>query len=172
MSIVSSYTQADTHLQADSRRYVTHYFTDHKGGVSKRGSMKVAGSDTETEYAVLRTSLEQSILNQLAEQEIQAALSRIESGLPVNVPDHQAQADFDRRVLGRMMLLDSYPFYQGYTLYQRVRGEGNTTAQRATYLGITNDQWLEIETRFSTIEAWDIELEKVQQWVELPESFN
>lgn len=107
MSIISSETIADAHTQADGRRRVTHFFTDHLGVVIKRGPHKVAGSDTETEYSALRARYESDILNYLAEHEIQEFLAKIarnenpfrdELNNPIN-PDHQTRADAIRKCL-------------------------------------------------------------------------
>lgn len=176
MSIVSSETIADSHTQSDGTRYVTHYFTDHLGGVTKRGPHSVAGSDTETEYAVLRAGMEQSILNHLANQEIQAAIARAEQGLSVDaIPDHQTQAEFDRRVLGRMMLIgDAHTFHNAYSFLQAVELRGGANAnQRASYLSVSTADYNLIDTRFGNVNgvAWFLADEKNQIWSELPEAF-
>jgi len=176
MSIASSNTQADSHLQADGRRYVTHYFVDHLGNVSKRGPQKVTGSGTETEYAIVRSNLEPSILASLAEQEIQAALSRMESGLTIDVvPDHQAQPEFDRKVLGRLMLLDNiYSFYNAYPFFQTVENRGgNNNGQRSTYLGIDVVDYNLIDARFTNADSasFFVNTDNDSVWNKLPESF-
>lgn len=176
MSIESSYTQADAHTQEDGRRYVTHYFTDHLGKVSKRGPIKIPGSDTETEYAAYRTAQEQTILAQLAEQEIQAAVSRAERGLTIDtVPNHQTQAEFDRRVLGRLMLIDNiYTFQNAAPFFLAVKNRGgNNNGQRANYLGITVADYNLIDARFTNAESasFFVSTDKNSIWDELPDVF-
>lgn len=127
MSIISSETIADNHTQVDGRRRVTHYFTDHTGGITKRGPHKVAGTDTEVEYAALRATIEPAILNQLAENEIQDFLTRIsindnpfrdELNNPVN-PDHQPRMDAIRKCLrhiGKLRGSDLLEYKAGFSI--------------------------------------------------------
>jgi hypothetical protein len=116
------------------------------------------------------------MLDTLAEQEINAAMSRLGSGLTVDtVPDHQTQADFDRRVLGRMMLIDNiYDFYQGFAFFQIVETRGgNNAGQRATYLGIDVADYNLIDARFVNADSasFFVDTDKTSIWDELPEVF-
>lgn len=178
MSIVSSETIADAHTQIDGRRYITHYFTNHLGGVSKRGPKKIAGTDTETEYAAERTALEPQILEQLANKEIQQALSNIEfdQNYDNTNPQHQTQAEFDRRVLAQLMtIIDVHHFRNGLNFFQQIESRGGANAnQRATYLGVSTVNYNLIADRYGDIQGamFFIDNEKGQVWQEVPEEFN
>jgi len=95
---------------------------------------------------------------------------------PDKVPEHQTQADFDRRVLGRIMLIDdAHAIYAAYPMFQAVEGRGGANAnQRASYLGISSSEYGLIAVRFNNVPgvAWFLEDEKNQIWNELPEVFN
>lgn len=172
MTILSHATKASPHVQSNGARYVQHSFTDHLGDTVLLPQRLVNGIWGETEYATERVALVSDVEELQADQEVTNAVSLAEAKISSDkLSDYQVQPDFDRRVLGQAMLLGAYDFYEHKPIYDRVVTLGNTAAQRAAYLGITAEQWGEIDTRFSTIEAWDIDLEEAQIWPELPEVF-
>lgn len=177
MTIVSSETKADKKKQKDNTRYVTHRFTDHTGKVTKHGPKRVDGDWTETEYAIDRNSSTAFVEDILASQEIQAALSRADRGLnPDKVPsDQQTQPEFDRRVLGRMMLIDSaHIFHNAYVMFLTVNARGGNNAnQISTYLGISTANYNRIAERFDSVNlsADFLADERLQIWDELPDEF-
>lgn len=116
------------------------------------------------------------VLEEMQQREISYGVSLVESeSSPDIVVEHQLQADYDRRVLGRMMMevnihyfLAAYPFFQAVEL----RGGANAI-QRAAYLGIASTEYGEIDDRFSNASgvAWFVADEKNMIWQELPTVF-
>jgi len=178
MTIINSYTIADGHTQAiTGSRYVVHHFVDDITGDFALPPMLVPGTDTETEHALFRALYISRYDYKRAIQEVNEALLFAESGNnPDRVPQYQTQAEFDRRVLGRAMLLrDVHTLYAIYPMFVAVRTRGGANAaQRAAYLGITSTQWNLIDTRFNDLNgsAVFISDEKNQRWLELPTEFN
>lgn len=172
MTIVSQQILRDA-PQVDGRRYLAYEFTDHLGTATTLGPMLVpAAFDADADLLAKIPSVEQ----QLADVEVNTAVNLTYQGInPDKVAEHQAQSDFDRRVLGRMMLIgDAHAFYAAYPFFQAVEGRGgaNTNA-RAAYLGLTRNEYLPVETRFNNVSgvAWFLADEKNQIWSELPEAF-
>lgn len=165
MSIVSSYTARGHHI------FVDHNAIEHKTGF--RRSAVINDDITNTaERAAMTTTIEE----QLAEQEVNDAVAQAELGNnPDKVAEHQPQADFDRRVLGRMMLFtDVHTFYAAYPMFQAVESRGGANKnQRASYLGISTSQYDLIANRFNNVSgvAWFLNDEKNQVWSELPSEF-
>ncbi len=176
MTIISHLTRADVHLQVDGFRYVSHYFTDHLGKIEKIGPRKVASDLGEMEYAVMRNALSPQIEAASIISEVEAAISRAYDEInPDIVPAYQTQAEFDRRVLGRMMLItNANVFYAAYPMFQSMQSRGGANAnQRAVYLGITLSDYKLIETRFNNVNgvAFFLTDQKNQIFDELPEIF-
>ncbi len=175
MSIASSNTISDG-IQAGGTQRITHYFTDHLGGVTRKGPKAAPGSWTETEYAADRAALEQSVLDLLARREIREAISQAENGNnPDKVPNHQTQAEFDRRLLGELMtVLDAHTFYAALPFFQAVESRGGANAnQRASYLGIDRPTYDLIANRFGDVQgvAFFLDNAKGQVWEELPDGY-
>ena len=178
MSIVSHETTEDA-VQKNGWRRVIYQFTDHLGGIEERTKIVPAGFDDDAD----RLATVPIIEDYLAEQEIITALNQAE-GLYLNPdkvpPDHQPgateeeqQANFDRRVLTRVMLLiDAHAVYAAYPMFQAMELRGGANAnQRATYLGIDIAIYNQIDDRFSNVNGvgWFLADEKNQVWSELPE---
>lgn len=176
MSVISSITIADNHVQTDGRRYVRHVFTDHLNNELSPSELLVDGAWTETEYAIDRVARIPKVENSLAELEIKAALRKAAQDInPDAVPDHQAQNVFDRRVLYRAMLVkDAHMFYSMHQMFQAIESRGGANGgQRAAYLEITADEYTLIATRFGNVSgvSWFLTDEKNQIWSDLPENY-
>lgn len=72
---------------------------------------------------------------------------------PEKTAEYQAQNDFDRRLLGVLMLepdiyiiLYSFPFFDAV----QTRG-GNNASQRATYLGVDGAEYTQVNNRFQGV---------------------
>lgn len=173
MTIISQQIIGDR-AQKDGRRYLRYEFTDHLGGKYIRGPKLVPPSFDADADLLTQVPVQE---DDLANIEIQQAINNTTVGLnPDKVPDHQTQPDFDRRVLGRMMLIiNSHVFYAAYPMFQAVELRGGANAnQRAVYLGITTVDYNLIASRFNNVSgvAWFLNDEKNQIWDKLPEDFN
>jgi len=152
---------------------IRHRHTDHLGTEHRTSYRKVPlGFDTATDQATSAAAQEDS----LYERELQGAISQAERGLnPDRVPDHQAQIEFDRRLLGRLMLiLDAHTFYAALPFFQAVEGRGGANAnQRAAYLGTDRPTYDLIADRFGDVQgiAFFLDNAKGQVWDELPAGF-
>lgn len=106
MTIVSHYTQADTHTQK-LRRYVRHFFVDHLGATHTHGFSLLAATLTDVDYDAIRAALVAGVETGLAEAEYHNLISMIESGedvLPAILsPAHATSADLAKRVIRYMM---------------------------------------------------------------------
>ncbi len=88
---------------------------------------------------------------------------------------YQDQADYDRRALGRAMLLDRIVEFRKFLplfLAMEIRG-GSTPAERAAYLGIALPVYRQIATRFRDVEGILPALNDIRAdaWDELPGGF-
>lgn len=90
-------------------------------------------------------------------------------------PIWNTQQEFDRRVIGRMMLVqDVHAFHTAITFFQGIESRGGANAgQRATYLGIIRADYDLIAARFGDSQgaAFFITDSKNQVWDELPPVF-
>lgn len=176
MAIVNSYTKEGDPISA-TEKLVTHYFEDQFGKIYQRGPLQVPITETETEYAIARASIQVEIENALAKAEADNAVAQAENGVnPDKVPAYQPQSDYDRRVLGRAMtIVDAHHFFVIYSMFQAVESRGGANAnQRASYLGISTTEYNQIASRFSNVSgvSWFLTDEKNQIWNELPDIFN
>lgn len=169
MAIISQQIVEDS-PQSNNRRRVQYAFTDHLGVVYTYGEIIV--SDTfDADVDILSRVV--GVEKDLADKEIYDAVSGVYIGIsPEKVPEHQSQAVYDRRVLGRMMLVeDAHAFYAAYPMFQAVelRGGANTN-QRATYLGIPSATYALIANRFNNVSgiSWFLSDEKNTIWDALP----
>ena len=148
-----------------------HEYTDHLGKIWSVGRILPTDANVDAD----RLSLVLEVEDGLALAEIMEAVSRAENYLnPDKVPaDHQLQANFDRRVLGRVMMLeDAHAVLAAYPMFQAMELRGGANAnQRASYLSITLATYNQIDERFSNVNgiAWFLNDEKNQIWTELPE---
>ena len=174
MTIVSSDITKDASM-SDGRRRIEYVFVDHLGKEIFRGPMRVeAGLDDVAHRLSLYTRIEDNQAN----QEITDAIQQAYMGFnPDKVPsDYQTQADFDRRVLGRMMMVeDAHAVRAAYQMFQAMELRGGANAnQRASYLGVDVADYNLIDDRFSNVNgvSWFLDDEKNQIWTELPEGFD
>ena len=169
MPIVS---QEVIELKSNSRR-VRYQFTDHLGRIFNRIEKDIdAGLDVDADILSFVSQME----DELVGMEIQEALSRAENGQnPDTAPEHQTQIEFDRRLLGQLMLKTSsdvlataYPFFTA----QEARNGNNNNARAAT-LGVTTTQYGQLDARFGDMAGavGTINNVNAQTWVELPGVF-
>ena len=173
MSIVS-HRIISVSVQADERKRVQYGFTDHLAieHFWNRGTV-----DGALDLDADRVATIPQVETYLANQEVSDAVTLAENWQsPEKVAEHQSQADFDRRVLSRiMMMLDAHAVNAAYPMFQAMELRGGANAnQRATYLGVTNDIYGQIDGRFSNVNgvAWFLDDEKNQRWEIMPEGLD
>lgn len=163
----------EDHEISKGRRYLRYEFTDHLG-IEHPYGQKLVPSDFDADADLLAQVPVQDAI--LALQEITNAITQAESGInPDKVSVHQDQSDFDRRVLGSIMInenahtvLAAYPMFQA----MEIRGGANAN-QRAVYLEITRPTYDLIDNRFSDVNpvAFFLNDEKEQIWSKLPDGY-
>ena len=169
MAITSSETVLNE-LQPNGTRKVLFSYTFDTGWVTTYGPLFVAGA---TDVDALRLSLIPQIEHDAAIREIDTQFTIAENFQnPDKTAEYQQQADFDRRLLARMMQTpDVHVFYAGYPFFQAVESRGGANAnQRATYLGVTSGEYGLVEDRYNNVNgvAWFLTDEKNQVWEEIP----
>ena len=106
------------------------------------------------------------------EKLVQLADNELNSGVAA---EYQTQADYDRRALGRAMLLtDVDEFYAVLPLFLAMESRGGANANaRAAYLGIDRPTYDLIADRFGDVQgiASFLNNAKAQIWDELPGEF-
>jgi hypothetical protein len=113
---------------------------------------------------------------QLAQEEIGEALEKAERGEnPDKVPpDHQTQADFDRRLIAALMqntsietTIAALPFW---TAHQASARSGNNNVQRAATLGVPTAEYAEADSRFGVAQgiAGGVNTWKSETWAQPP----
>lgn len=172
MPIASSNILSDI-AQLGDRRNITMLFVDHLGNEYQR-VLSFMSADFDADAALF--SMANDLEVTLAEVEAQEAVALAGAGNnPAKIPDHQTQGEFDRRVLGQIMLIDdAHTVLAAYPMFQAMELRGGANAnQRAVYLGIDNATYDLIDTRFSNVNGvvWFLADEKSQIWDELPEVF-
>jgi hypothetical protein len=155
-----------------NRDYVVYQFTDNETETHNIEKYVPVGFDTDADMLSMYAELD--IL--LADKEINDALYQAEIlNNPDKVAIHQSQADFDRRVLGRLMqeenahiVLAALPFFQAMEL----RGGANA-GQRAAYLGVTTEDYNLVDNRFGDVQGVSFFLndEKDQVWTDIHEGW-
>lgn len=89
---------------------------------------------------------------------------------------NDTQAEYDRRSLGRAMLIDDVDdFYAYLPLFKAMESRGGANAgQRASYLGVLSTDYNLMANRFGDVEgvAFFLDDRKGQIWDELPPEFN
>ena len=171
MSIISHRT-IDNSLQTSGRRVVYEY-TFHNGDIRTVGPRTVPdGTDLDADRASFVSQVEEN----RAIEEVQAAVDFAwQRQNPDQVPEHQLQADFDRRVLGIIMTTDdAHAVLAAYPMFQAVELRGGANAnQRASYLGIDTATYNLINDRFNNVNgvSWFLTDEKNQLWETLPEGY-
>ena len=146
MSIVSH--TVTTTKQSETRVNAVYTFTDHVGVTVTVNKLVANAFDTEADALSMYAQIEQ----QQADGEIGEQLAVAERWInPDKVPPvYQTQADFDRRLLGRLMTQwDVHTFSAGLPFFQAMELRGGANAgQRATYLGVTTGEYTEVDNRF------------------------
>lgn len=161
----------DDSIQGANRIVQVDYYI-HTGEILRKRLNMLATDDPMTEAI----ANDQNVLDEMVEREVGDAVANIVNGASLDiVSEHQLQADYDRRVLGRLMTeTNSHIFGEAYTFFQAVESRGGANAnQRASYLGITTDDYGMIDDRFSNVNGvnWFLTDEKNQVWDTLPEAF-
>lgn len=164
MAIVNSYLERNRLLPEGQRE--VHEYHISSSGKSRRF---IYTADIGTDPALLMNNRVSQVEFDLAEEEVNTAIDELYKGnSPDKVAEEQSQADFDRRVLGRIMgiadahlVLLAYPFF----LAVQTRGGANNS-QRATYLGVPSDEYNLVDSRFSNVNgiSWFLTDEKNQIW--------
>ena len=170
MSIVSHIVT--TSPQSSTRMNVVYAFTDHIAGVTFVQKLVVNAFDTEADALSMYPQIEA----QLADGEVGTQVAVAERwDNPDKVSDHQAQADFDRRLLGRLMtFLDAHVFLAGLPFFQAVEARGGANAgQRAAYLGVDTVSYGLVDDRFGDVQgiAFFLDDDKNNVWNDIPEDW-
>ena len=145
MSIVSH--TVTTTKQSETRVNAVYTFTDHVGETVTVNKLVANAFDMEADALSMYAQIEQ----QQADREISEQLGVAERWInPDKVPVYQSQADFDRRLLGRLMTQwDVHTFSAGLPFFQAMELRGGANAgQRAAYLGVTTGEYTEVDNRF------------------------
>ena len=158
-----------------TRYTVTYKFTSHIGYEPALDIQKLIVRDEAAAEADALSMYAQKEA-QLADMEVSKAVSDCELDIsPEKVPDHLAQNDYDRRVLGQAMTFtDIHWFYAAYPLFTAMELRGGANAgQRAAYLGVDTTTYGQMEDRFNNVNgvAWFLTDEKAQTWDEVPEGW-
>ena len=170
MSVVSH--TVTTTPQSATRVNAVYVFTDHIGGTTTINKLVANAFDTEADALSMYAQVEA----QLADAEVGVAISAAELwNNPDKVPDHQTQADFDRRVLGRLMtFLDAHVFLAGLPFFQAVETRGGANAeQRAVYLGVDTTSYNLMDNRFGDVQgvAFFLNDDKNNVWDNVPDGW-
>ena len=169
MSITSRIIIDDT-AKATRHIVVDYYF--HTDEVMRK-RLSIGLTDDAMTEAIAYDS---AVLDEMEQREVSYGVSLTNQGVSPDITvEHQPQADYDRRVLGRLMIESNiHYFLAGYSFFQAVELRGGANAnQRAVYLGITSVEYSEIDSRFSNVNgvAWFVQDEKDMIWPELPEDY-
>jgi len=170
MSIVSH--TVTTTPQSDTRVNAVYTFTDHIGGTVVVTKLVANAFDTDADALSMYAQIEV----QQADQEIIEQVGVAETEInPDKVAVYQSQADFDRRLLGRLMtILDAHVVYAALPFFQAVEGRGGANAnQRASYLGVTSVDYGLVDDRFGDVQgiAFFLDDAKAQVWEDIPEDW-
>ena len=169
MSITNRIIIDDT---AKATRHIVVDYYIHTGEILRKRLSIGLLDDAMTEAI----AYDQNVLDEMARREVDYGVSLTAKDISPGITvEHQSQSDYDRRVLGRMMMEENiHYFLAAYSFFQAVelRGGANTN-QRAAYLGITSIDYGLIDDRFSNVNgvAWFVTDEKNMIWPELPEVF-
>ena len=145
MSIVSH--TVTTTPQSGTRVNAVYTFTDHVGVTVTVNKLVANAFDTDADALSMYAQIEQ----QQADSEIAEQVALAERWInPDKVPVYQTQAEFDRRLLGRLMTeWDVHTFSAGLPFFQAVELRGGANAnQRASYLGVTSTDYGLVDNRF------------------------
>lgn len=164
-SIISS---AET--QSDNSVLVWERHTDHLNNNYYYNYTAQDGAGIFARMTARVPEIEEYLAWREVEEQISVAIS---GENPDKVAEHQTQAEFDRRFLGRSMILNAQPFYNCKPVYDRVQTQGANAKQRAAYLGVLRTEYDLVNARFNNVTgiAWFLDDEKGMQWEEINEAF-
>lgn len=170
MSIVSH--TVTTTPQSATRVNAVYTFTDHVGGTVVVRKLVANDFDMDADALSMYAQIEQ----QQADMEISEQLSVAERWInPDKVPVYQSQADFDRRLLGRLMTQrDVHTFSAGLPFFQAIELRGGANAiQRASYLGVIRADYDLVRARFGDSQGvqFFIDDEKNSVWPDVKETW-
>lgn len=171
MPVTSSEIIRDSVVDSAGRRVVTYLYTFHTGLTVLHGPKVVdSGFDADANLLALIPGIEQ---DRAWDEVIEQQKLTVDLVNPDKVPpEYQDQNDFDRRLLGRMMMeTDAHLFYASYPFFQAVEGRGGANAdKRATYLGVASTEYGDVDDRYGSVSgvAWFLDDEKQQIWDDLP----
>ena len=157
-----------------TRKTVEFYLTDNLAVDRQKASIFIKLNDDPNPVIIaLYTQQDQADID----TEIADALSSAKNDTnPDRVPVYQTQAEFDRRLLGELMLVTNvHTFHTALPFFQAVEGRGGANAgQRATYLGVTTGNYNLIAARFGDDQgvAFFLDNVKGQIWDIIPEEFS
>ena len=159
-------------IPSGNRNYVTYEFVHDAGRVDRINKLVAQGFDTEADMLSMIPGLEASA----ADAEVSEAVSRAEAYQnPDQSAEYQPQPAYDRRVLGRcMMFVDVQAFYAALPMWQAMELRGGANAnQRASYLGITRDDYDLMAARWGDVQGigFFLDDDKTNIWIDLPEDF-
>jgi len=150
MPIVSSEIKK-TVAKHNGNRAIYEQHTDHLGVVHPhRYQCPPVGEFDEVAALAANALLEEAAL---PTDEALADAGRYKTGSAERAPDHQLQADYDRRVLRELMQEeDALAFANALTFFRsfEIRGGANA-AQRASYLGVPKSEYDLVATRYNQI---------------------
>ena len=170
MSIVSH--TVTTLPQSATRVSVYYTFTDHLGVQTAIRSLVENAFDTEAAALSMYALLDE----QDESAEIMRSFAVAEEWKnPDRVADYQPQADFDRRLLARLMTVtDAQVFYAGLPFFQAMEARGGANAnQRASYLGVIRADYDLMANRFNDVQgvAFFLDDDKGAVWTDIPEGW-
>ena len=128
-------------------------FTDHTARVFKERWRLKAGLLPEDFIPIRVPQLE----TELARKEIEEAIARAEAGDNPDKapPDHQTQAELDRRLIAALMhntsietTIAALPFWTAHQARS-----GNNNVQRAATLGVPVEEYAEADSRFGVAQG-------------------
>lgn len=171
MAIVTSEIVFDE-PRGDGYRNVRYKYTFHTGEEIYHDQLLADGVDANADMLTRIPVIEEQRLR----SEIDDQYRLVYSGdNPDKVPpDHQTQAEFDRRLLAKLMqerstdaLLAALPFWDAF----QIRG-GNNVNARADYLGVPRPEYDDVRFRFGDMKGVEGGVTNVnnQVWDEIPSS--
>lgn len=133
-----------------TRQGVTYIFHDSTGEDVSVYKLVPIGFDADADALSMYAQIDA----QLSEREIQIARSNVEDGInPDKTAEHNAQEDFDRRVLGFIMTMyDPHILNACLPFWSALQARnGNNAAQRAANLGVSQTEYDECATRMNNV---------------------
>ena len=156
MPIVSSQITGQIN-KPEGRRKLLMQATDQVGVIRSHRPIVLGGNDDAATLAAWVVELDAA----LPDLEANAEVERAKRGDGVYSPDHQTEAEFDRKTLaGLMQIIDSLEFVSTLQWFRdfEVRGGPNRNA-RVNYLGVPTAEYVEVETRYNQITGLEAGLE-------------